>query len=118
MNNEESLIIYKQCVELIYYTEIITVKYPKVEKYSLVSNIKNNTYDIMKKIILAYRIKDKNRRIAILSEIDVDLKMLKILVRVSKKRKFINSNNYRAWSKKITNIGNLLGGCIKSCLGQ
>ncbi len=50
----DDLMIYKQYTELIYYTEMITDKFPK-------------------------------------------------------------HKNYTAWSKKITNIGNLLGGWIKSC---
>ena len=45
MNELEELIIYKQYLELIYYTENITIKYPKSEKLSLVSTIKNNTYN-------------------------------------------------------------------------
>ena len=42
----QELIIYKQYLELIYYTEMITEKYPKVEKPALVTTIKNNTYEI------------------------------------------------------------------------
>lgn len=118
MNNEEDLIIYKACLDLIFYTENITIKFPKVEKYSLVSNIKNSTYSIIKKVIMCYKIKDKLKKLTILNEIDVDLKMLKVLVRVSKKRKFISSNNYKAWSRKLTNVCNLLGGWIKSCVKQ
>lgn len=118
MNNEEDLIIYKACLDLIFYTENITIKFPKVEKYSLVSNIKNNTYSIIKRVIMCYKIKDKLKRLTILNEIDVDLKMLKVLVRVSKKRKFISNNNYKAWSRKLTNVCNLLGGWIKSCVKQ
>ena len=38
--NVEELVIYKQFMELIYYTEMITEKFPKVEKYSLVPEIK------------------------------------------------------------------------------
>ena len=53
MNDLEGLMIYKQYVELIYYTENITIKYPKNEKLSLVANIKNTTYSGMKKIIEA-----------------------------------------------------------------
>lgn len=118
MNKEEGLTIYKACLDLIYYTESITIKYPKVEKYSLVSTIKNNTYSVIKKVILGYKTKDRLKRLSILNEIDIDLKMIKILIRVSKKKKCINSNNYNAWSKKLTNIGNLLGGWINSCVKQ
>ncbi len=116
MNDLEGLTIYKQYVELIYYTENITIKYPKVEKLSMVSEIKNITYNGMRLIILANKEFNKSKRLEILNTIDVELKMLKVMSRVSYKKKYINSNNYKAWSKKITNIGNLLGGWIKSCL--
>lgn len=114
----QELIIYKQYLELIYYTEMITEKYPKVEKLALVTTIKNNTYEGMKKIILAYKYYNKQDKLKSLNELDVDLKMLKVLIRISKKRKYINSKNYEAWSKKINNIGNMLGGWIVSCLKQ
>ena len=56
----EDLTIYQQYMELLYYTEMITEKYPKSTKNGIVSNIKNNTYDGMKCIIYAYKIYDKN----------------------------------------------------------
>lgn len=93
-------------------------KYPKVEKLALVSTIKNNTYEGMKKVILAYKYYDKKDKLKCLNELDVDLKMLKVLIRISKKRKYISKRNYEAWSKKINNIGNMLGGWIMSCLKQ
>lgn len=112
------LIIYKQYLTLIYYTEMITEKYPKCEKLSLVTMIKNQTYLGIKKILLAYKYYDVKDKLKCLNELDVILKMLKVLIRVSHKRKYINNKNYAAWSKKINNIGNLLGGWIISCLKQ
>ena len=116
MNELEGLMIYKQYLEMIYYTENITLKYPKSEKEAMVDEIKRITYNGMRKIILANKEFNKNKRIIILNEIDVELKMLKVMIRVSYRKKYINSKNYSAWSKKIYNIGNLLGGWIKSCL--
>ena len=87
----------------------------KVEKYSLVSEIKRNTYQGMKLIIKSEKEFIKNKKIEYLKELDSILKMLKVLIRVSYKRKYINVNNYKSWSKKIYNIGNLLGGWINSC---
>lgn len=118
MNDLDSLIIYKQYVEMIYYTENIVIKYPKCEKASLVATIKNTTYEGMNCVIRAHKEYSRTKRIEILNELDVHLKMLKVLIRVSYKRKFINAKNYGAWSKKITNIGNLLGGWMKSCAEQ
>ena len=65
MNSLEELIIYKQYLEMIYYTEMITEKYPKVEKYSLVSEIKRNTYQGMKLIIKSEKEFIKIRRLNI-----------------------------------------------------
>lgn len=118
MNELERLMIYKQYVELIYYTETILKKYPKTEKFSLVQTIKNTTYSGIKKIIESQNEYDKTIRIKILKSLDTDLKFLKVLIRVSYKNKYITVKNYTAWSKKITNIGNLLGGWINSCLKQ
>lgn len=59
MKEVEELKIYKQYIELIYYTEMITEKYPKCEKLSLVSNIKNYTYSGMQNIISAYKYYEK-----------------------------------------------------------
>lgn len=118
MNNLDDLIIYKEYLELIFYTESILVKYPKIEKYGICSGIKNTTYDGMKLIIKAQKTRDVKFRIRVLDELDSTIKMLKVLIRVSKKRKYINLKNYEAWAKKLTNISNLLGGWISACLKQ
>lgn len=115
MNELEGLYIYKQYMDLIYYTHFILLKYPKIERFSLVTDIKKTTYSGMKKIIYANKACDKRERLKILHKMDVNLKMLKIFIRLSYKNKYINGNNYGAWSRKITNVSNLLGGWIKSC---
>ena len=72
----------------------------------------------MQAIIEAYKEYKREEKFRALNRLDVVLKMLKVLIRVSYKRKYINNKNYAAWSKKITNIGNLLGGWMKSCQKQ
>jgi len=97
------------------YTEMITEKYPKIEKLAIVTTIKNTTYEGMKNIIEAFKQYDRQDKIKFLNSLDTNLKFLKVLIRVSYKRKYINNKNYTAWIKKITNISNLLGGWIKAC---
>lgn len=116
--NVEELNIYKQYLTLLYYTEMITEKYPKCEKQALVSTIKNTTYSGIKHIIEAYKYYDKSDKLKSLNQLDMDLKMLKVLIRISHKKRCINHRNYEAWSKKINNIGNMLGGWINSCVKQ
>ena len=116
MNELEELMIYKQYLEMIYYMENLTIKYPKVEKYSMVSFIKKTSYEGMGLIIDAQKEYNKIERLKILNKLDGKLKMLKVMIRISNRKKYISCKNYAAWSKKITNISNLLGGWINSCL--
>ena len=112
----EELIIYQKYIDLIYYTNNLIVKYPKVERYNLVNEIKNTTYKGINIIIEAQ--KDKTNRIRLLNSLDVNLKYLIVLIRVSYKSRYINIRNYRAWSYKISVINNLMIGWIKKCLKQ
>ena len=129
MKDLESLMIYKQYMELIYYTENIVRKYPKSEKNGLVSSIKKKNLVILNNLLDKYhkllfvgvtntgkREKDKSRRLFYLNELDCNLKMIKIFIRVSYKNKYINIRNNGAWSRKLLNIGNLLGSWINRCV--
>ncbi len=97
---------------------MITEKYPKYERYGIVSDIKKIVYEGLNNLILACKEYNKTKRLEYLNLLDTNLKVLKALVRISYKRKYINSTNYGAWSRKITNVCNLNGGFIKSCLKQ
>lgn len=114
----EDLKIYKEYVALINYTYLITKKYPSKEKYNLANEIKKNTIEGISYIIEAQKCFNKTDRIKCLNLLDNKLKILKVLVRVSYKQKFINNRNYASWSTKLTNICNMLGGWIKSCQKQ
>jgi len=114
----EGLVIYGKYLDLISYTEMILKKYPKCERFALASHIKNVTYEGMECIITGHKYFDKTKKLDALNMLDVKLKMLKVLIRISYKAKYITIQNYRAWSYKLANIGNLLGGWINSCLKQ
>lgn len=116
--NVEDLLIYKQYVELIYYTHSILLKFPKLERYSLVEDIKNQTLIGLELIIRSYKNYKKEDKLNCLSELDIKMKLIKVLVRISYKNKYISAKNYSSWSKKITNICNLMGGWIKICQKQ
>lgn len=112
----ENLTIYGKYLDLISYTEMILKKFPKQERFALASFIKNTTYDGMECIILGFKLYDKTKKLEALNLLDVKLKMLKVLIRVSYKAKYISLQNYRAWSNKLFHVGNILGGWINSCL--
>ena len=86
--------------------------------YILKCDIRKYFYNIDKNILIAYKVYDKSEKLKFLNNLDINLKMIKALIRISHKRKYINHKNYEAWSKKLNNIGILLGGWINSCLKQ
>ena len=115
MNSLEKLTIYSKYVDLYNYTFEILKKYPKIEINSLVSNIKDITYQGFKSLVNAQKAYNMVTRKVYLNEMDVNMKVLKLLVRISYKQKYINVNNYKAWSKKITEVTNMMGGWLKVC---
>ena len=118
MNSLEELKIYQYYVDLYFYTYNITCKYPKSEKAGLVSDIKNVTCQGLENIIAAQKEYNTTKRLEFLNAVDSKLKVLKVLVRISYRFKYINSKNYGAWSRKLATVANLLNGWIKQCQRQ
>ena len=110
--------LYHLYDELIYYTHNILEKYPEKEQFSLACDIKNNTYEGMKLVILIFKSYNNKERLNNLNLLDVNIKMLCFLIRLSYRKKYINKRNYFAWSNKINNINDLLLGYIKTCLNH
>ena len=110
---ESKLLIYQKYVDLIEYSYNLLVKYPKYEKYALVSEIRRTMYNSLRYILYANKISDKYSRISILGKLDAEISMMGFFVRFSYKNKYINTNNYYTWSKKIEEIGKILGGVDK-----
>lgn len=114
-NNQSNLIIYQKYLELIYYTNDIVRKYPKSETFALVKEIKSSLYNGMKLLmysIKTYKVQDK---LKYLGELDINLDLLKVYIRLSHRYKYISTQNYSSWSKILTDICNMLGGWINSC---
>lgn len=116
--NVEETKIYQIYIDYISYIEMITEKYPNSTKTGIVSTIKKYLYIGMEDILCAYKAFEKKDKLVYLNQLDINLKMLKVLARVSYKKKYINIKNYEAWSRKINKVCTSLGGWINSCLKQ
>lgn len=115
-NSAEQLKIYQKYLELIYYSNNIVRKYPKSEKFALVQEIKHSNYVGLRNLIYAIKTYQKNEKLKFLNEFDINLNLLKIQIRLSHKYKYISTQNYEYWCRLITDICNMLGGWISSCL--
>ena len=107
MNELDNLIIYKSMINLINYSNGMLKKYPKIERNMIVRDIYNINYEIMKLIIKCYKETNKSKKYYFLNEIDINIKLYSVYIRLSYKNKYISSSNYGSWSRKLSNINNL-----------
>ena len=111
-----TLVIYQKYLDLTYYTNDLCKKYPKSEKPALVAQTKQSLYDGLRNLIYAYKEYNKKSKLTYLNSLDVELNLQKVFIRLAYKYQYITKQNYETWSNKITDICNMLGGWIKSCL--
>lgn len=108
--------IYQKYMDLIFYTNDIVRKYPKSENFALVQEIKQALYEGLKDVIFGLKTYDSKEKLKHLNNLDIQLNLIKIHIRISYKYKYITQKNYATWSEHVTVISNMLGGWINSCL--
>ena len=111
----KSLKIYQRYLELVNYSNDIVRKYPKCENFALVQEIKNTLYLGLRNLMYAVKSFNKKDKLQHLNELDINLSLLKVQIRLSYKYRYISLQNYQSWSTIITDICNMLGGWILSC---
>lgn len=95
---------------MIYLFPIID-RFPKYEKFVLCTQIKSCVLEIARKIIRANKSRNKK---PLLYDLDVAIEELRLLVRLSHDRKYLAHRSYEETSKRVNEVGRLLGGWLKS----
>lgn len=116
MSNKENLPIYQKYLEFIYYMNDLVRKFPKSEKFTLTQEIKRDMYNGLRNLLYALKVFNKSEKLKYLNELDVNINLLKVHIRLSYKYRYISMQNYTTISTKLTEICNMLGGWISSCL--
>ena len=103
----------------IYVDDVIPFIPPKRLRRQTIAG-KSGTFDYGSKdyddIGVTLKCYSKKDKLTYLNEFDINLNLLKVHVRLSYKYKYISMQNYQSWSSIITDICNMLGGWISSCL--
>ena len=85
---ESELIIYQKYIDLVEYGYNLLIKYPKVEKYALTSEIRKSMFETLRLILYANKIANKNIRLNTINKIDAEISTQKFFVRFSYKNKY------------------------------
>ena len=112
---DNRLIIYEKMTGLISYSKNLLTKFPKSERFDLCTDIKENEYANLRNIMYAWREKNNQKRAELLVKVDVELYILKTMTRLSYEYKYITPKNYMVWNEKISEIGKMVGGWLKTC---
>lgn len=109
----EELIILEKTKEMITYGNQALLSFPKCERFSLVVDIKRCMYEIMRLCIVANK---KYYKKTTLQDLDIEIEVLRgfLAYAVSPGVQYLSIRKYEIWSKKVNELGKILGGWIKS----
>ncbi len=97
--------------ELSAYSYIVLHQFPKMERFLLCSEIKTSLNTITRLIVTAWK---KYHKKTTLTELDIEIEILRVLVRRAWLLQYISSDRLRIWNNHINEIGKMTGGWIKS----
>lgn len=107
----DDLKIYKESYDFFLWLWPLINKFPKSEKYVLGEKLKGS-FLIFFENIIAYNY--NYQRQESLKIASVEIEKLRLFIRLSKDLNLINFNKYEIASRKINEIGKLLGGLLKT----
>ena len=93
--------------------EVILLKLPRTEKYSIGNEYKLAMYEALKDIMYIEKIV-KKERLYFINKIDANLNTQRVLLRIMYKYKWVSDKQFKyVMNELIGEIGKILGGLIK-----
>lgn len=105
------MVIEKRMVDFIASTHHVINRLPKHEQLSLGSQIRNCQCEIMR---LCVSVRRKHHKKTTARDLDIEMDLLRHLYRLCFSLRYINVDRYEAVSIKLSEIGRMVGGLIKS----
>ncbi len=108
----QDFILYQKTYDFMLYFFPIVERFPKHEKFTLQTQIKNTVYSILR---LTVEIQKSKQKTKLLYDLDKEMEFLKILAIYSNERKpaYLTVNSRKVTMEKIAEIGRITGGMIK-----
>lgn len=104
--------IFAKTYDLVRWLLTHTDKFPKSERFRMARRLEDGAYALYDCLLLAARRQDRRRW---LLEADLALDRLRLLLRLSHDRSLTSTRQYAHASKRLAEIGRLLGGWLRGC---
>ena len=95
-----------------YMLQIILLKLPRTEKFSIGTEYKTSMYQMLKQIMYLKKVNEA-KVVDILNIIDAELNTQRIYLRIMNSNKWIDEKKFKIAIEKIYEIGKILGGLVK-----
>ncbi len=109
---KDKLLLIPKAENYIQYIIEVIIKLPRIEKFSIGTEYKLSMYKMLENIMILNKI-EKSKCINILNIIDAQLNTQRILLRIMKKNKWIDTHKFNTAMQMIYEQGKILGGLIK-----
>ena len=112
-----NFILRQKIVDAIHHIFPIIERFPKYEKFALISQIKNVMFNMLKLSIGIQSSRDKQTA---LRELDIEIDFLKELLAYSNDKKgfrYLSDKSRKSSLEKVIEIGKITGGLIRSNKG-
>lgn len=93
------------------YTHIVLQQFPRAERHLLCADIRRSIAAIQRFCIVAWK---RYHKKTTLHDLDVEIELLRVLIRKALLLKYITPARYRVWVDHIGAIGRMVGGWIKA----
>lgn len=110
--NEIALTLIPKYTKYIEYILNLIYKLPRIEKFSIGTEYKQSMYQTIKYILYINKI-EKYQRLQNLNNIDVELNLQRVYLRIMYKNRWIDEHKFKTSMDLLYEIGKILGGLIK-----
>lgn len=108
--NEAHLVLLTKLEELEGYTHTVLHQFPKLERHLLCADLRASTTQLLRLTVVAWKRRQKS---AALFDLDVEIEVVRQLVRKAHRLNYINTNRLDIWMRHINEIGKIVGAWIK-----
>lgn len=107
-------LLFERMTKVLEYGYIALRQFPRAEKYKLAADLKEQMFRIIRLIIRANKARERERRLELIEELDVDLELLRVQIELAKDLQLLPFKKYGIWITKVDEVGRLIGGWLKS----
>jgi len=109
-------VLYQRLTDFSEWLFPVIDRFPRREKFALCTQIKNSAYALIRLSIRAQKSAREKHRY--LHDLDVELQMLKFLLRHAHRLQYLDTRRHELAARKLMEIGKIVGGLLKAFSGK